>query len=85
MYDYVHLLIIMIIASIFILGIITDVGRGGRVVERRTFGRGTWVQNHLLRRFEASATSFTPLCLCLLVETVKAVGPFYLVPICQGK
>ena len=39
---------------------------------------GTWVQNHL-RHFEAWATSFTPVCLCLLEETVKAVGPFYLV------
>ena len=37
------------------------------------------VQNHL-RRFEAWATSFTLLCLGLSEKTVKAVGPFYLVP-----
>ena len=29
--------------------------------------------------FETWATSFTPLCLCLLEKTVKVVGPFYLV------
>ena len=39
---------------------------------------GIGVQNHL-HRFEAWATSFTPLCLSLSEETVKAVGPFYLV------
>ena len=39
---------------------------------------GNGVRNHL-RRYEARATSFTPLCLCLSEETVKAVGPFYLV------
>ena len=41
--------------------------------------KGTGIQNHL-RRFKAWATSFTPLCLYLLEETVKAVGLFYLVP-----
>ena len=54
------------------------VGRGGRVVERRAFVERTEVQNHL-SRFEAWAISFTPLCLCLSEETLKAVGPFYLV------
>ena len=29
--------------------------------------------------FETWAISFTPLCLCLSEETLKAVGPFYLV------
>ena len=38
----------------------------------------TVVQNHLCH-FNAWATLFTPLCLCLSEETVKAVGPFYLV------
>ena len=41
--------------------------------------KGSGFKNHL-RHFEAWATSFTPLCLCLSEETVKAVGPFYLVP-----
>ena len=40
--------------------------------------KGTGVQNHL-HRFEAWATLFIPLCLCLSEETVKAVGHFYLV------
>ena len=31
-----------------------------------------------LHRLEAWAISFTPLCLCLSEETVKAVGPFYM-------
>ena len=30
-------------------------------------------------RFETLAIPFTPLCQCLSEETVKAVGPFYLV------
>ena len=30
-----------------------------------------------LHRFKAWAIFFTPLCLCLLEETVKAVGLFY--------
>ena len=38
----------------------------------------TGVRNHL-RRFEACAILFSPLCLCLSEETVKAVGPFYLI------
>ena len=38
----------------------------------------TLVRFHL-RRFEAWAISFTPLCLCLSEETVTVVGPFYLV------
>ena len=29
-------------------------------------------------RFKTWAISFTPLCLCLSEETLKAVGPFYL-------
>ena len=29
-------------------------------------------------QFETDAVSFTPLCLCLSEETLKAVGPFYL-------
>ena len=32
-----------------------------------------------VRRFEAWPISFTPLCLCLSDETVKAVGSFCLV------
>ena len=48
------------------------------MIERRVFGRRDGVRN-LLRRFEAWAISFTPLCLCLSEETVKAVGPSYLV------
>ena len=47
------------------------------MVERRAFGRGDGVRNHL-RRFETRAISFIPLCLCLSEETVKDVGPFYL-------
>ena len=31
-------------------------------------------------RLETLAISFTPLCQCLSEETLKAVGPFYLVP-----
>ena len=33
----------------------------------------------VLRSFEAWAIPFTPICLCLLEETVKTVGPFYMV------
>ena len=52
-------------------------GRGDRgskppVAERRTFrskGPG----------FKTTANLFTPLCSCLSEETLKAVGPFYLV------
>ena len=61
------------------------------MVERRTFGRWdrgskppvvehrTFSVETTYCRFEAWATSFTQLCLCLSEETVKAVGPFYLV------
>ena len=31
------------------------------------------------------AIPFTPLCQCLSEETLKAVGPFYLVSRCHGK
>ena len=31
------------------------------------------------RRLETLAISFTPLCQCLSEETLKAIGPFYLV------
>ena len=31
------------------------------------------------------AIPFTPLCQCLSEETLKAVGPFYLVSICQAR
>ena len=43
-------------------------GRAGvRIPLRKTF------------RFGTLAIPFTPLCQCLLEETLKAVGPFYLV------
>ena len=48
------------------------------MVERRAFSRRDQVRNHF-KCFEAWAISFTPLCLCLSEETVKAVGPFDLV------
>ena len=35
--------------------------------------------------FGTLAIPFTPLCQCLSDETVKTVGPFYLVSRCQGK
>ena len=71
-------------------------GRGGRVVERRTFGRGDRgskppvAERRTFRskgpgfkttcgRFKTWANLFTPLCSCLSEETLKAVGPFYLV------
>ena len=41
-------------------------------------GQNTVVQFHL-HCFKAWAVSFTVLCLCLLEEAVKAVGPFDLV------
>ena len=73
-----------------------QVGRGGRVVARRTFGRGDRgskprvAERRTFRskgpgfkttccRFKTWANLFTPLCSCLSEETLKAVGPFYLV------
>ena len=55
------------------------VGRGGRVVEHRTFGRGDRGSKATCCRFKTWANLFTPLCSCLSEETLKAVGPFYLV------
>ena len=47
---------------------------GGAVAE--------WVRIPLRKtfRFGTLAIPFTPLCQCLSEETLKAVGPFYLVP-----
>ena len=59
-------------------------GRGDRgskppMVKRRTFrSKGPGFKTTYCH-FEAWTTSFTPLCLCLSEETVKAVGPFDLV------
>ena len=54
-------------------------GRSVRVVEHRTFrSKGPGFKTTYCC-FEAWATSFTPLCLCLSEESVKAVSPFYLV------
>ena len=74
----------------------SNLGHGGRVVERQTFGRGDRGSKlHVVEcwtfqltgpgfkttccRFKTWAISFTPLCPCLSEETLKAVGPFYLV------
>ena len=58
---------------------ITELGSGGRAVERRTVNRGdsgsippTAVSK--LRQFRSPH-----ICLCLSEETLKAGGPFYLV------
>ena len=57
---------------------VTLLGHGVRVVERRTFrSKGPGFKTTYCC-FEAWATSFTPLCLCLSEESVKAVSPFYL-------
>ena len=73
-------------------------GRGGRVVERWTFGRGDRgskppvAERRTFRskgpgfkttccRFKTWANLFTPFCSCLSEETLKAVGPFYLVSV----
>ena len=57
---------------------VTLLGRGVRVVEHRTF-RPKGPGFKTTSCFEAWAISFTPLCLCLSEESVKAVSPFYLV------
>ena len=57
------------------------VGRGGSVVrarDRQSSGRR--FESHW-DRLETLAISFTPLCQCLSEETLKAVGPLYLVPV----
>ena len=54
-------------------------GRGGSVVRAcdwQSSGRGF---ESCWGRLETLAISFTPLCQCLSEETLKAVGPFYLV------
>ena len=49
------------------------------VVERRAFHlKGPGFKTTCCH-FETWAISFTPLCLCLSEETLKAIGPFYLV------
>ena len=40
--------------------------------------RGRWFDSTCCH-FETWAISFVPLCPCLLEETLKTVGPFYLV------
>ena len=40
--------------------------------------RGPWFETNCCR-FETWAILFTPLYLCLLHETLKPIGPFYLV------
>ena len=58
-----------------------DLGSKPPVVEHRTFSvEGTRVQNVSFKTTSA-VSKLTPLCICLSEETVKAVGPFYLVPI----
>ena len=58
---------------------VTLLGRGVQVVEHRTFqSKGPGFKTTYCC-FEAWATSFTPLCLCLSEESVKTVSPFYLV------
>ena len=54
-------------------------GRGGSVVRAcdwQSSGRGF---ESCWGRLETLAISFTPLCQCISEETLKAVGPFYLV------
>ena len=51
-------------------------GLGGQSAGLSVEVTGVRVQ---LLPFRNLATSFTPLCLCLSKETLKAVGPFYLV------
>ena len=73
--------------------ILLIVGRGGRasdfrsrdrgskppVAERRTFrSKGPGFKTTGCR-FKTWPNLFTPLCSCLSEETLKAVGPFYLV------
>ena len=59
-------------------------GRGDRgskppVAERRTFrSKGPGFKTTCCR-FKTWANLFTPLCSCLSEDTLKAVGPFYLV------
>ena len=59
---------------------IYEVGRDGsvdRACDWQSSGRA--IESHW-DRLETLAISFTPLCQCLSEETLKAVGPFYLVP-----
>ena len=55
--------------------------KGHNGLERRTGDRElSWVRIPLRQlRFGTLAILFTPLCQCLSEETLKAVGPFYLV------
>ena len=56
------------------------VGRGAWCVwGAGTFGREVWGSNPPAVVFKTWAISFTPLCLCFSEETLKAVGPFYIV------
>ena len=52
----------------------SDEGSGGLMVRAPACRSRTVVRFHL-RRFEAWAISFTPLCPCVSEETLKAVGP----------
>ena len=55
------------------------VGRSGSVVRARDWqSSGCGFESHWYR-LETLAISFTPLCQCLSEETLKPVGPFYLV------
>ena len=52
----------------------------GLPTERRDCQQSAGTANRALEStycsFEASATLFTPHCLCLLIETLKAIGPY---------
>ena len=48
-------------------------------LERATDNRVVAGSNHTEAVWKLLAISFTPLCQCLSEETLKAVGPFYLV------
>ena len=48
-------------------------------LERWTGDRGVWVRIPQLRFGTLAIIPFNPLCRCLSEDTLKAVGPFYLV------
>ena len=63
-------------------------GGGGAVDEWVGLATGWSIVQIPLRqhiRFGTLTIPFTPLCQGLSEETLKAVGPFYMVSICQGK
>ena len=72
-------MIYLTLAQFYVHQTNTGVGSGGRAVEHRTVNRGDGGSIPPTAISKLRQFSSPHICLCLLEETLKAGGPFYLV------